>query len=369
MSGAWVWLAGAGLIWSALPAGGAGARLKELASIEGVRDNQLLGYGVVVGLNGTGDKRTTVFSVQALSNVLKRMGVTVDPNAIQVRNVAGVMVTASLPPFAQPGTKIDITAAAIGDSTNLQGGLLVMTSLRGADGQVYAVAQGPIITGGFVAGRGGATQTVNHPTVGRLPGGAIVERAPPSVAPTAHLKLQLHEADFTTAARVVEAVNQHFSADGTALARAESSAVIAVDVPAAYSTRPVEFIAEMENLTVESGHREKIVINERTGTIVSGKDIRIAPVAILHGALSIEVQTLLNVSQPAPLAAGSTVVTADTNLAVKENKAKNIVLQQGATVEDLARALQAIGSTARDVIAILQSLRAVGALEAEIEVL
>ena len=244
-----------------------------------------------------------------------------------------------------------------------------MTSLRGADGQVYAVAQGPIITGGFVAGRGGATQTVNHPTVGRLPGGAIVERAPPSVAPTAHLKLQLHEADFTTAARVVEAVNQHFSADGTALARAESSAVIAVDVPAAYSTRPVEFIAEMENLTVESGHREKIVINERTGTIVSGKDIRIAPVAILHGALSIEVQTLLNVSQPAPLAAGSTVVTADTNLAVKENKAKNIVLQQGATVEDLARALQAIGSTARDVIAILQSLRAVGALEAEIEVL
>jgi flagellar P-ring protein precursor FlgI len=370
MTKAWVLLGLAGLFLTTPATSGAGTRLKDVASIEGVRDNQLLGYGVVVGLNGTGDKRTTVFSVQALANVLKRMGVTVDPAAIQVRNVAGVMVTASLPPFAQPGTKIDITAAAIGDSTNLQGGLLVMTSLRGADGQVYAVAQGPILTGGFVAGRGGgATQTVNHPTVGRLPEGAIVERAPPSVAPSSHLKLQLHEADFTTATHIVDAVNRRFAVDGLAVAKAESSAVVAVDVPAAYASRPVEFVAEMENLTVESSRREKIVINERTGTIVLGKDARISPVAIMHGALSVEVQTTFAVSQPAPLGAGTTVVTPETNVTVKENKAKNIILKDGATVEELVRALQAIGSTPRDVIAILQNMRAAGALEAEIEVI
>jgi flagellar P-ring protein precursor FlgI len=359
-----VWLALSGISgWGAV------ARLKDVASLEGVRDNQLLGYGVVVGLNGTGDKRTTVFSVQALSNVLRRMGVTVDPTAIQVRNVAGVMVTASLPPFAQPGTKIDITAAAIGDATNLQGGLLVMTSLRAADGQVYAVAQGPILTGGFVAGRGGATQTVNHPTVGRLPAGAIVERAPPTVAPSSHFNLQLHDADFTTATRIVDAINHHFGIDGAAVAKAESSALIAIDLPAAYSARPVEFVAEMENLTVESSHREKIVINERTGTIVSGKDARISPVAIVHGALSVAVQTSYGVSQPAPLAGGATVAVPETTVTVKENKPKNIVLQEGATVEELVRALQAIGSTPRDVIAILQNMRALGALEAEIEVI
>lgn len=361
-----------GAVWLDTPhAAGSGAetRLKDVASIEGVRDNQLLGYGVVVGLNGTGDKRTTVFSVQALANLLRRMGITVDPTAIQVRNVAGVMVTATLPPFAQPGTKIDITAAAIGDATNLQGGLLVMTSLRGADGQVYAVAQGPVLTGGFVAGRGGATQTVNHPTVGRLPEGAIVERAPPSIEPSSHLKLQLHEADFTTATHIVDAVNRHFAVDGLAVAKAESSAVVAVDVPAAYASRPVEFVSEMENLTVESGRRQKIVINERTGTIVLGKDARISPVAIMHGALSVEVRTTLAVSQPAPFSSGTTTVTPETNVAVQENKAKNIILQEGATVEELVRALQAIGSTPRDVIAILQNMRAAGALEAEIEVI
>ena len=350
-------------------ASGAATRLKDVASIEGVRDNQLMGYGVVVGLNGTGDKRQTVFSAQALTNILKRMGVTVEPTAIQVRNVAGVIVTASLPPFAQPGTKIDITAAAIGDASNLQGGQLLMTSLKGADGQVYAVAQGPVVTGGFVAGRGGNSQTVNHPTVGRLPEGAIVERAPPSVAPAAHLKLQLREADFTTAARIVDALNRRFGAAGLAVAKAESSAVVAVDIPAPYSSRPVEFVSEMENLTVESSRREKIVINERTGTIVAGKDVRISPVAIMHGALSVEIQTAFSVTQPAPLGAGNTTITPETNVTAKEGKAQNILLKDGATVEELVRALQAIGSTPRDIIAILQSMRAAGALEAEIEVI
>ena len=345
----------------------AGTRLKEVASLEGVRDNQLIGYGVVVGLNGTGDKRQTVFSAQTLTNMLKRMGVTVDPTTMQVRNVAGVMVTATLPPFAQPGTKIDITAAAIGDSTNLQGGLLVMTPMKGADGQVYAMAQGPVMTGGFVAGRGGNTQTVNHPTVGRVPEGAIVERSPPSVAPSSHLKLQLHEADFTTASRVVAALNKHFASNGLPVAKAESSALVSIDIPASYSTRPIEFVAEMENLTIEPDRKQRIVINERTGTIIIGKDVRITPVAIMHGSLSVEVRTTLDVSQPAPFSQGQTTTTPEVDVKAKEAKAQNVILQQGATVEELSRALQAIGSTPRDIIAILQNMRAAGAIEAEIE--
>ncbi|MEQ1945882.1 MAG: flagellar basal body P-ring protein FlgI [Bryobacteraceae bacterium] len=347
----------------------AGTRLKELVNIEGVRDNQLLGYGIVVGLAGTGDKRQTVFSAQALTNILNRMGVTVNPTAIQVRNVAAVMVTASLPPFAQPGTKIDITAAAIGDASNLQGGLLLMTPLKGADGQIYAMAQGPVMTGGFVAGRGGNTQTLNHPTVGRTPDGAIVERTPPSIAPTSHVRLQLHEADFTTAARIVDAVNRKFALNGIPTAKAESSAVVAIDIPSSYTTRPVEFLAEMEGITIDSDHRDRIVINERTGTIVMGKDVRITPVAVMHGALSVEVRTQFDVSQPAPLSGGKTTVTPDTNVSAKESRAQNIVLQKGASVEELVRALQAIGSTPRDIIAILQNMRVAGALEAEIEVI
>jgi flagellar P-ring protein FlgI len=347
-----------------LPA--AGTRLKELASLEGVRDNQLMGYGLIVGLNATGDKKQTVFSAQALANILQRMGVSVNPTAITVRNMAAVMVTATLPPFAQPGTRIDITAAAIGDASNLQGGMLLLTPLKAADGQTYAAAQGNVLTGGFVSGRGGNSQTVNHPTVGRVPGGAIVEKAPPTVAPSSKLKLQLHQADFTTAARIAEVLNKHFSG---AVAHAESSAVVAVDVPAAYATRPVEFVAEMEGLTVEADRQEKIIINEKTGTIVLGKDVRISPVAILHGTLSVEVRTTLEVSQPEPLSpTAKTVVTPDVNVNAKEEKAKNIILEKGATVEQLARALQAIGSTPRDIIAILQSMHSAGALDAEIEV-
>ena len=347
----------------------AGTRLKEVVAIEGVRDNQLMGYGLIVGLNGTGDKQQTLFTNQALTNLLKRMGVTVDPALMQVKNMAAVMVTADLPPYAQPGTRIDIIAAAIGDSKSLQGGLLLLTPLRGADGQVYAAAQGPVITGGFSAGRGGNTSTVNHPTVGRTPGGAIVERSPPTLPPSSRIKLQLREADFTTAARVVEIINQHFSPGRAPIARAESSAVVVVNAPASYSTRPVEFVAEMEALTVEVDRPSKVIINERTGTIVMGKDVRIAPVAIMHGVLSVEVRTKLDVSQAEPLAGGNTMVTPQVTVDAKDEKTRNIVLQKGATVEELVRALQAIGSTARDIIAILQSLRSAGALDAEIEVI
>ena len=256
------------------------------------------------------------------------------------------MVTATLPPFAQPGTHIDITAAAIGDASNLQGGLLLMTPLKAANGDTYAVAQGSLLTGGFAAGRGGNTQTVNHPTVGRLPEGAIVEKAPPSVEPGPKLKLQLHEADYTTAAHIVEVVNQHFGAGGEPVAHAESSAVVEVNIPEAYASRTVEFVAEMEGLTVEPDHREKIVISEKTGTIVLGKDVKLSPVSILHGALTVEVKTTLEVSQPGPYSSGQTVVVPQTKVDAKEEKAKSVTLDKGATVDQLVRALQGIGSTA-----------------------
>jgi flagellar P-ring protein precursor FlgI len=343
----------------------AAARLKELASLEGVRDNQLMGYGLVVGLNGTGDKRQTVFSAQALTNILRRMGVTVNPTSILVRNMAAVMVTATLPPFAQPGTRIDVTAAAIGDSSNLQGGQLLLTSLQGPDGEVYAAAQGALLTGGFVAGGGGNAQTLNHPTVGRVPNGAIIERSPPTVAPTDKFRLQLRQADFSTAARIAEALNLRFPN----AAHAESSGAVLVTVPPSFATRTVEFVAEMENLTVEADRMQKVVINERTGTIVLGKEVHISPVAILHGALSVEVRTTFEVSQPNGLAQGETKVVPTVNVDAKEAKAQNVVLNQGATVEDLVRALQAIGSTSRDIIAILQNMRAAGALAADIEVI
>lgn len=346
----------------------AAARLKDLAAVEGVRDNQLIGYGLVVGLAGTGDRRQTVFSAQSLTNMLERMGVSVSPDAIRVNNIAAVMLTATLPPFAQPGSRIDVTAAAMGDASNLQGGLLLITPLRSADGRVYASAQGPVVTGGFVAGRGGTTQTVNHPTVGRIPGGAIIERPAPTPAPSSSFRLQLHQADFTTAARIAEAVNKKY-ADGAPVARAENSALVAIQAPPHFASRPTDFIAELENLTVEADRAARVVINERTGTIAIGKDVHIAPATIMHGGLTVEVQTSFAVSQPAPFSTGTTQVVPQTSVGVKEDKARNVVLKQGATVEDLVKALTAIGSTPRDIIAILQNLHAAGALEAEIEVI
>jgi flagellar P-ring protein FlgI len=359
------------ILFLALPllAGNApAARLKDLVSIEGVRENQLIGYGLVVGLAGTGDRRQAIFSAQSLTNMLERMGVSVPSTAIRVNNVAAVMVTATLPAFAQPGVRLDITVAAIGDASNLQGGILVLTSLRGTDGQVYAVAQGPVMTGGFSAGKGGSSQTVNHPTVARAPSGAIIERAAPSVAPKGVIRLQVRQSDFTTSARIVAAVNKKFTGT-TAPAHAENSGLISIAIPAEYASRSTEFIAELEDLAVEADRPARVVINERTGTIVLGKDVRVSPVAILHGNLSVEVQTTLSVSQPNALAQGTTEVVPQTNVIAKEEKARNVILKQGATVEELVRALAAIGSTPRDVIAILQSLRAAGALEAEVEVI
>jgi flagellar P-ring protein precursor FlgI len=359
------------LFMAIAPPRSAATRIKELTSVEGVRENQLIGYGVIVGLAGTGDRLQTVFSAQSLSNLLQRMGISVPGPSLRVANTAAVMVTATLPPFAQTGTRIDVTAASAGDASNLQGGLLLLTPLKGPDGQIYAVAQGAVVTGGFGAGKsGGSSQVVNHPTVGRVVNGALVEKTAPSLAPTSELRLQLRMADFTTAARIAEAVNQRFASNSKPAAHAENSALVSIQIPLSYSKRPIEFIADVEAITVEADRIMKVVVNERTGTIVMGKEVRIAPTAILHGNLSVEIQTtLLAVSQPAPLSGGQTVVVPTTTVTTKESPAKSVILKDGATVEELVRALTSIGSTPRDIIAILQALRASGALEAEMEVI
>jgi len=347
----------------------AATNLKDILSVEGVRDNQLLGYGLVVGLKGTGDRQQTLFSAQSLANVLKRMGVTVSATLITVKNTAAVLVTADLPPFAEPGMRIDVTAASIGDAATLQGGLLIMTSLRAADGQVYAVAQGAVITGGFIVG---TVKTVNHPTVGRIPEGGLVEKPAPSVAPVTIVRLQLHQMDFGTASQVADAVNKKFSGPGAELAHALNGTVITVKIPPAYLSRTVEFIAALERLTVDPERPSKIVVNERTGTIVMGKNVHVAPVAILHGDLTVEVQALA-VAVPAPVevpgAAAPNVVLPVAKVVTTDEKLKNVILKEGATIEDLVRALNAIGSTPRDIIAILEDLRAAGALDCELEVI
>lgn len=347
------------------------SRLKELISLEGVRDNQLIGYGLAVGLAGTGDKRQTVFSAQSLSNMLERMGVTVAATALQAKNTAAVMVTATLPPFAQPGVRVDVTVAAMGDATNLQGGLLLLTPLKAANGQVFAVAQGPVVTSGFVAsgGGGGTTQTVNHPTTGRVPSGGIIEAAPPSVMSATELRLQLKHSDFTNATRVSALINRTFAEPGRPVSKALHAGLIAVTVPPEFTERSVEFYSLIENLSLEVDRVAKIVINERTGTIVMGKEVRISPVSILHGNLTVEVETSYDVSQPAPLSSGETAVVPKVGVGVKEEKARNINLKEGASVEELVRALMAIGSTPRDIIAILQNLQAAGALNADLEVI
>lgn len=347
-----------------------GVRLKDLVSIEGVRSNQLVGYGIVVGLAGTGDSQQTLFSAQSLTNVLQRMGVSVNPALIMVKNTAAVMVTATLPPYAQPGSTVDATVAAVGDARNLQGGLLVLTTLKGVNGQVYATVQGPVVTGGFLAGRSTAnSQTVNHPTVGRIPNGASVERVAPSAPVGNFVKLQLKQEDFTTAARIAEVLNNHFASSGTAVAHADNAGLIAIAVPAKYSNQSTEFIAELESLQVEPDRVARVVINERTGTVVLGNDVKIAPVAVMHGNLTVQIETQLVPLPAGPYSSAPGTAVPETTVSSKDEKSRNIVLKNGATVEELVKALASIGSTTRDVIAILESLRAAGALDAELEVI
>jgi flagellar P-ring protein precursor FlgI len=345
------------------------ARIKDLATIAGVRENSLIGYGLIIGLSGTGDKTGTLFTVQSLSSMLNKMGVAVDANAVKVKNVAAVVVTAKLPPFVRPGGRIDVVVSSLGDATSLQGGTLLLTPLQGADQQVYAAAQGPVSIGGFLGGKDGDTVQKNHPTVGRISGGATVERAVQvAFEDKASLTFLLRQQDFTTATRLAAAINTRLGAG--APAAAADSGTVRLQVPEAYHGRIVELVAEIEGLEVAIDLPAKVVVNERTGTIVMGEHVRIADVAVSHGNLTIRVKTELQVSQPSPLSeGGQTVVTPKRQTDVTEDDAQVILLPEGTSIGDVVRGLNAIGVTPRDRIAIRQALRAAGARQAELEIL
>jgi flagellar P-ring protein precursor FlgI len=343
------------------------SRIKELAQLEGVRANQLVGYGLVVGLNGTGDSAGTQFTIQSLVNMMERLGVTVDPAKVQVANVAAVVVTAELPPFARAGSAIDVTVSSVGDAQNLAGGTLLMTPLKAADGKIYAVAQGPLVVGSLAFGGKAAKVQKNHPTAGRIPDGALVEREVPFVfGQQPELNYRLKDSDFTTVARMSEAVNQHF---GGAIAHSLDAGQMQVQVPDSFRARVVDFVSELERLEVTPDVQARIVVNEKTGTIVMGDQVRISTVAVSHGNLSLVISEQTNVSQPNPLGAGQTVVSPETELDVVEDKGNLVVLQQGISIGEVAAALNAIGATPRDLIAIFQAIKAAGALYADLVVL
>ena len=344
-------------------------RIKDLTDIRGVRSNQLVGYGLVVGLEGTGDGKKTQFTVNSLTNMLRKMGMTVsDPDEVKVENVAAVMVTAELPPFARTGTKIDVLVSSIGDAENLQGGTLVFTPLKGADGEIYAVAQGPISTGGFSAeGAGGKVQK-NFPTVGRVVEGAVIEKElTASLDSQDHITLALGTPDFTTAYRMAEAINRAFLSSSPAKTRDAGSVEVAI--PAKYQSNVVSFITKIENLDVIPDTVSKVIINERTGTVVMGENVRIATVAIAHGNLSLQITEGANVSQPPPFSTGDTVVTPDTTIEISEEKPPIYLIESGVSIAEIVKALNAMGVSPRDLIAIFQALKSAGALQARLEII
>lgn len=353
---------------AAASASGAESRIKDVAAFSGVRDNQLVGYGLIVGLDGTGDRRQTFFSTQTLTNMLERSGITVSPELIRVKNIAAVMVTAVLPPFARRGSRIDVTVSSIGDAENIQGGVLIMTPLKAADNEVYVTAQGQLALGGFGAAAGGNRVQINHPTVGRVADGGLVEREVPfSLAGKTDLSLVLYQNDFTTATRAARAINQVV---GGEVAGALDGRTIAIKVPDSFRDRIVEFMALVENSKMEVDFRAKVVLNERTGTIVMGKDVKISSVSIIHGSLSLQVGVVFGVSQPLPFSEkGQTKVVPETTVTVQEDKGRTVSLGEGASVEEVVRALNSIGAGPRDVIAILQAIKAAGALQADLEVI
>jgi flagellar P-ring protein FlgI len=335
--------------------------------VQGVRDNQLIGYGLVVGLNKTGDRRQTIFSTQSLISMLDRMGVTVSSPDIRVENIAAVIVTATLSPFSRAGSRIDTTVSSIGDARSLQGGTLLQTPLKAANGEVYAVAQGPVAIGGFSAGSATNGVQINHPTAGRIANGAIVEREVTSPLLVGdHLDLVLSESDFTTSSRVQAAINEKL---GAGTAKSIDGRNVAVGIPDEYKDRKIELIAEIENIRITTDQKAKVVLNERTGTVVIGRDVRISAVAITQGSLGIQVGTDFNVSQPNPLAQGQTIVTPQQTVTAEEKQKNLVLVPDGANVEDLVRALNALGVTPRELVAIFQALKAAGALQAELELI
>jgi flagellar P-ring protein precursor FlgI len=343
------------------------ARLKDVASLQGQSQTPLVGYGLVVGLNKTGDRRQTIFSAQTLANMLERFGIAVSPGEMKIENVAAVLVTASLGPYTSPGSQIDVTVSSIGDARSLQGGTLIPTPLRATDGQVVALAQGPLSIGGFGASSGDSSVQVNHLTVGRVPGGGLVQVGRIAQMPaTSELRLSLHEPDFVSAGRVARAINQELGAEA---AHVVDAGAIAVRVPDQYRASVPDLIARLQPLPVALDTVARVAINERTGTVVLGGDVRLGPAAVAHGSLSVRIATQYEVSQPAPLSQGQTTVVPQTELDVNEERAQLVTLDAGATLGDVVRALNMLGATPRDIIAVMQALKAAGALRAEIVIL
>jgi len=345
------------------------ARIKDIAEVKGVRDNQLIGYGLVIGLNGTGDSNNVSFTSQSVNSMLKRMGLQVGAGKLDTKNVAAVVVTAVLPPFANTGDKTDVLVSSVGDAKSLQGGTLLMTPLKAANGGTYAVAQGVVsLGGGFSAEGASSSVQKNHPTAGRITGGALVEKTLGlDFSGKNSLSFSLRNPDFTTAARVAEAINRELHTDN---ARAVDASTVTVGVPGVFEGRAVEFMARLEGIEIVPDYRAKVVLNERTGTVVMGDSVRISTVAVSHGNLTIEISTDYKVSQPLPFSeTGDTVTVPSTNISAKEQKAHLILLPNGASIGEVVRALNAVGTTPRDLIAILQAVKAAGALQAELELL
>lgn len=353
----------------AAPAAWAGPRIKDVADFEGVRENQLIGYGLVVGLNGTGDSlRNSPFTRQSLAAMLERLGVSASNGNLNTRNVAAVMVTANLPPFASQGSRIDVTVSALGDARSLAGGQLLVTPLMGADQQVYAVAQGPLAIGGFsAAGASGSSVTRGVPTAGRIASGALVEREIRfDIASQDELRLALRNPDFTTAHRIAAAIN---GAVGGEAARAANPGTVVLRRPAEYAGDMVSLVGRIENLEVQVDTPARIVIDESSGIVVMGENVNVSTVAIAQGNLTISIQEDPFVSQPAPFSRGETVVVPDSGVQVEEDEGGLVVVPGGVPLRQLVNGLNALGVTPRDMISILQALKAAGAIQAEIEVM
>lgn len=356
----------AGVSSDALAAGNASTRIKDIAKIQGVRSNQLIGYGLVVGLAGTGDSTKTLETLQSVANMLKEFGVSISTSSLKTKNVAAVMVTAQLPPFVRSGDTIDITVSSMGDAKSIQGGTLLQTPLRAANGQVYAVGQGAVSTGGFAASGGGGGVQKNFPTVGTTPNGAIVERdVEAELGRDGTISLSLSKPDFTTASRIVTAINAQYGG----IARASNPGRVDINLPYGRRNDVVGFVANIEDLYITPDSIAKLVVNERTGTIVMGGNIAVDEVAIAQGGLNINIVKNTDVSQPPPFTMGETVTTKDTDVDVTEEKAHTIVLEATTSVNDVAGALNSIGATPRDIISILQAIKAAGALHADLEII
>ena len=353
--------------------------VRDITTIEGVRDNMLVGYGLVVGLRGTGDRQQTIFTVQTLANAMQKMGVLISPSTVVVKNVAAVFITASLPPFSRPGSRLDVTVSSIGDAQSLEGGVLLMSALRAADGQVYAEAQGPLVLGGYSAGTGSNRKEVNAANVGLVPEGAIIERdTAVDLSGFKTVSLLLRNPDFTTAKEIADAVNLEFHKP---VAAALDSNRIDISVADASAASVSTLISRVQNLTLQVHTPAKIIINERTGTIVMGGDVKLSPVSVIHGNLSIQVATSYDVvgvaptqrpeadrKKDAPPEQPQAVVVPETQLSATDESAQSIRMDEGANVDELVKGLHAIGTTAHDVVAILQAIRAEGGMQAELEV-